>query len=138
MTGRRVRQTARHAKYASAYEALGAYYYQAASYGWTEFPDQALQRAYNLTQKALALEEANASAHRLLGEVYLRRAQYDLAAGELKRAIELNPNDAKSFGTLGAVLLYSGNTDEAIQSMETEMRFNPHLDPGDIMELGLG
>lgn len=125
-------------QYASAYVALGAYYYQAAVSGWTEFSDQALQRAYDLAQKALAIEEANASAHRLLGEIYLRRAQYDLAAGELKRAIELNPNDAKSFGTLGAVLLYSGRTDEAIQSMETEMRFNPHLDPGDIMELGLG
>lgn len=125
-------------QYASAYVALGAYYYQAAVLGWTEFSDQALQRAYDLAQKALALEEANASAHRLLGEIYVRRAQYDLAVGELKRSIELNPNDAKSYGTLGAILLYSGRTDEAIQSMETEMRFNPHMDPGDIMELGLG
>ena len=124
-------------QYASAYVALGAYYYRTAVLGWTEFSDQALQRAYDLAQKAIALEEANASAHRLLGEVYVRRAQYDLAAGELKRAIELNPNDAKSYGTLGSVLLYSGRTDEAIQSMETQIRFNPQIDPGDIMELGL-
>lgn len=124
-------------RYAAAYVALGASYFQAANYGWTEFPDQALQRAYELAQKALALEEANASAHRLLGAVYVRWAQYDLAASELRRAIELNPNDAESYGSLGSAMLYSGRTEEAIQSMETEMRFNPHLSPGDFMQLGL-
>ncbi len=124
-------------RYAEAYVALGVNYFQAASYGWTEFPDQALHRAYDLAQKALALEEANGSAHRLLGDVYLRWAQYDLAASELRRAIELNPNDAISYGSLGSVMLYSGRTEEAIRSMENEMRFNPHLGPGDFMELGL-
>ena len=124
-------------QYASAYVALGATYLQDAAYGWTEFQDQALQRAYDLAQKALALEEANASAHRLLGAVYVRWAQYDLAAGELRRAIELNPNDAQSYGELGGVMLYSGKTEEAIQLMETENRFNPQLGPGDLMELGL-
>jgi adenylate cyclase len=124
-------------RYSAAYVALGVNYFQAVSYGWTEFPDQMLQRVYDLAQKALALEEANGSAHRLLGAVYLRWAQYDLAASELRRAIELNPNDAMSYGALGSVMLYSGRTEEAIQSMETEMRFNPHLGPGDFMELGL-
>ena len=117
--------------------ALGSNYYQAANYGWTEFPDEALKRAYNLAQEALAIDEGNGSAHRLLGNVYLRWAQYDLAATELRRAIELNPNDATSYGALGSVMLYSGRTGEAIQSIETEMRFNPHLVPGDFMELGL-
>jgi adenylate cyclase len=124
-------------QYASAYVALGSTYLQGAAYGWTEFQDQALQRAYDLAQKAIALEEANASAHRLLGALYVRWEQYDLAAGELRRAIELNPNDAMSYGELGAVMLYSGKTEEAIQLMETENRFNPHLGPGDLMELGL-
>jgi len=124
-------------QYAAAYVALGSNYYQAANYGWTEFPDRALQRAYNLARKALAIEEGNGSAHRLLGNVYLRWAQYDLAATELRRAIKLNPNDAISYGALGSVMLYSGKTEEAIQSIENEMRFNPHLVPGDFMELGL-
>jgi adenylate cyclase len=124
-------------QYAAAYVALGSDYFQAANYGWTEFPDKALQKAYDLGQKALALEEANASTHRLLGVVYLRWTQYDLAASELRRAIELNPNDAISYGALGSVMLYSGSTEEAIRSTETEMRFNPHLAPGDVMELGL-
>jgi adenylate cyclase len=124
-------------RYAEAFVALGVNYFQAVSYGWTEFPDQMLQRVYDLAQKALAIEEANGSAHRLLGAVYLRWAQYDLAASELRRAIELNPNDAMSYGALGSVMLYSGRTEEAIQSMETDMRYNPHLGPGDFMELGL-
>jgi len=124
-------------RYGSAYVALGSSYYQSASYGWTEFPDQALERAHDLAQKALSLEESNGSAHRLLGEVYVRRTQYDLAASELRRAIELNPNDAHSYTTLGSVMLYSGRTDNAIRSLETALRFDPNRGPGYYMELGL-
>jgi adenylate cyclase len=124
-------------RYAAAYVGLGASHLQTANYGWTEFPNQALQQAHDFAQKALSLEESNASAHRLLGSVYLRRAQYDLATSELKRAIELNPNDARSRTDLGSIMLYSGQVDDAIHSLETGLRFDPNMGPGDFMELGL-
>jgi adenylate cyclase len=124
-------------RYASAYVALGRSYYESASYGWTEFPNQALQRAHDLAQTALSLEESNGSAHTLLGEVYVRLRQYDLAASELRRAIELNPNDARSYNTLGSVMLYSGRTDNAIKSLEAALRFDPRRGPGYYMELAL-
>jgi adenylate cyclase len=123
--------------YASAYAALGWYYFTNAGWGWTEFPAQALQQAEDLAQKALSLEEANASAHRLLGYVYLYRTQYDLATSELQRAIELNPNDSRSYRFLGTIMLYSSKTDEAIHLMETALRFDPSISPSTFMELAL-
>ncbi len=123
-------------RYTNAYVGLGQTYLTAAAYGWTEFSDLALQRTQDLAQKALRLNETNASAHSLLGSVYRYRMQYDLAIKEYARAIELNPNDAQSHAERGAILNYIGQTDEAIEALETALRFNPHMGPGDYMQLG--
>jgi adenylate cyclase len=124
-------------RYASAYVALGRTHFAMIAYGWTEFPSQALERAYDLGQKALSFEESNAGAHTLLGNVYIYRRRYDLAIGELQRAIQLNPNDARNHRELGSIMLYSGQVDDAIHSLETGLRFDPNMGPGDFMELGL-
>jgi adenylate cyclase len=63
--------------------------------------------------------------------------QYDLAIREYKRAIELNPNDANSHAELGAIMNYSGKTDLAIKELETSFGFNPHMRPGNYMQLGI-
>ncbi len=123
-------------RYASAYVGLGWTYRKAMGHGWTEFPGQALEQAHDLAQKALSLEES-ASAYRLLGYVYLPRRQYDLARRALERAIELNPNDWDSLSILGSVMLYTGRPDEAIQTYETTLRFNPAMEVDRLFELGL-
>ena len=123
-------------RYASAYVGLGWTYRKAVGHGWTEFPGQALQQAHDLAQKALSLEES-ASAYRLLGYVYLPRRQYDLASHTLERAIELNPNDWDSLSILASVMLYTGRPDEAIQTYETTLRFNPAMEVDRLFELGL-
>ncbi|MCZ6575660.1 MAG: tetratricopeptide repeat protein [Gammaproteobacteria bacterium] len=123
-------------RYASAYVGLGWTYRKAMGHGWTEFPGQALQQAHDLAQKALSLEES-AAAHHLLGYVYLPRRQYDLASHALERAIELNPNDWDSHSILASVMLYTGRPDEAIQTYETTLRFNPAMEVDRLFELGL-
>ena len=105
--------------------------------GWTASPSDALQKAHDLAQKALSFEESNASAHRLLGWTYLKWNEYDLAAHEFKRALELNPNDAESFDALGAVMLYTGDLDAVIEAQETAFRFSTSLPPRSFVHLGL-
>jgi adenylate cyclase len=124
-------------RYASAYVALAWSYLWDISYGATEFPNQALQRAHDLAKKALSFDESNAGAHFVLGTVYVRRKQFDLATSELQRAIELNPNDPRAREDFGDVMLYTGRTDNAIHFFETALRFNPNLSPGSFMNLGL-
>jgi adenylate cyclase len=124
-------------RYASAYVALGRTHFNMVAYGWTEFPNQALERAYDFGRKALSFKESNAGAHTLLGYVYIYRRQYDLAISELQRAIQLNPNDARNHRRLGSIMLYSGQVDEAIDSLETGLHFDPNMGAGDFMELGL-
>jgi adenylate cyclase len=82
--------------YASAYVGLGRTYLLQAVYDWTEFPAKVMQQAQDLAQKALGLEESNADPHAFLGSVNIHMPRYDLAIRELKRAIELNSNDANN------------------------------------------
>ncbi|MEX1351255.1 MAG: adenylate/guanylate cyclase domain-containing protein [Desulfobacterales bacterium] len=124
-------------QYASAYTALGWCYHLQVEFGWTEFIEQTSQRAVSLAQKALSLDDFQPSAHELLGSIYIRQGQYDLAIAELQQALDLNPNDALFHSEMGEVLLYSGQTDAAIKFMETGLRFNPRPAPGIYMELGL-
>jgi adenylate cyclase len=124
--------------FASAYVGLGQTYQVQVSFGWSEFPIQALQQAKDLALKALSLEKSNADAYSLLGLVYTFEEQYDLAINKLNRAIELNPNDASSLAFRGQVLLWSGRVDDAIHSLETAYRFDPNMIHGNFMFLGIG
>jgi len=123
--------------YAAAYVGLGLRHLNLLDYGWTEFPAQALQKAYDLAQKALSLDESHAGAHALLGNIYLYRGQHELAISELQRAIQLNPNDALSRRYLGMVMLWSGRPDDAIPAIETALRYDPRPSPGTYMFLVL-
>jgi adenylate cyclase len=123
--------------YDSAYVGLGKTYRNACLHGWAELPGQAMQRAHDLAQRALSLNESNAAAHALLGEVYSYWGQYHLATRELERAIELNPNDWNGYVYRGRVMLWSSRTDEAIHSLETALRFNPNMNASGLMPLGL-
>ena len=124
-------------RYAAAYVGLGNTHLSVFRYGWSEFAAQEIQKAHDLAQKALSLEEANAPAHALLGTVYRYRLQYELAIKEFERAAELNPNDAASLADLGTVFDYLGRQDEAIRALETALQFNPKMFPRHYMHLGL-
>jgi tetratricopeptide (TPR) repeat protein len=69
--------------------------------------------------------------------VYLRLEKYDLAISELQRAIDLNPNHALSHLRLGTIMLFAGRTDEAIQFLQTGLRYHPHTDVNDYGRLAL-
>jgi adenylate cyclase len=113
-------------RYAAAYVGLGWSYYLGAINGWTEFPQQAIEKSLGFGQKALSMGGPDAFTHALIGSGYLRLGKYDLAISELQRAIELNPNDALSHLRLGTVMLYTGRTEEAIQLKQTGLRFDPY------------
>ena len=111
--------------YPSAYVGLAQSYVQDFSFGWAEFPDKALQQAQEFAEKALSIDASNEEGYVVLGIVYARRGQYDVAMDQLNRALELNPNDALSRGQLGEILLFSGKTEDAIRFLETLMRLDP-------------
>ena len=82
-------------KYVWPYVNLGWTHFWDARFGWSESPAKSLQRAFELAQKALAMDESIERGHSLLGSIYLVMRQYDKAIAEAERAVALNPNGAR-------------------------------------------
>ena len=111
--------------YAAAYAELGLSLIEAVTSGWTEFIADDLDRAEKLGLKALSLDPSSTAAYRLLAEVDLSRGHFDLALGQLDRALEINPNDSESFADRGAILVWAGRAAEALPWIEGALRFDP-------------
>jgi len=112
--------------YVLAYVWLGATYAQAAAYGWSEDPLDSFERAHELAQKALSLDDNSPSVHTLLGQIYLFLNQHDKAISEGKVAISLDPNFSIGHAILAQTMFFSGRFEEAIQLMQKAMRLSPY------------
>ena len=110
--------------YAAAYAALGGSHFETVVSGWTEFPGDELDKAEELAQKALAIDPMTTGAYRLLAWVNMYRRRYDLALGQIDRALEINPSDAESYGQRGIILVMAGRAAEALPWLEGALRFD--------------
>jgi adenylate cyclase len=114
-------------QYAEAYSVLGWTHFAEWIMQWSQDPAQSLDRAFDLAQRAVVLDDSLPMAHRILGIVSLwRNKQHDHAIAEAERAITLDPNDADAYASLGWILSLSGRPEEAIGLVEKALRLNPH------------
>jgi adenylate cyclase len=110
---------------AGAYTTLAWTHLMEVWFGSSESPSKAMERAAELAQKALALDDTQDTPHSLLGSIYVMQRQYEKAIAEAERAVTLNPNGADAHAHLGMILNFAGRRKEAIASLEKAMRLNP-------------
>ena len=123
--------------YAAAYAALAETYYIAPAMGWAESPAAFLSRGEELALKALSLDDADVRAHIVLSRIHIFHQRYKQAAAEIDRAIAINPNDAQGLGGRGDILMWLGETDAAIETLELAQRIDPDLNTIDRFALSL-
>jgi adenylate cyclase len=111
-------------KFAAAHVYIGWNHWWEWTLGWSQNP-QSLERAYELAQKALALDDSLPEAHTLLGNLYLWKKLHDQAIVAKEKAISLNPNFADAIAALGDILAWAGRPEEAIGFINRAMRLNP-------------
>lgn len=111
-------------EFASAYAYLGLSHWMEWSLGWSQDP-KSLDRAFELAQRAIALNYSLPEAHRTLGEVYLWKKKHEQAIAEYETSVDLNPNYADGVVGLGDMLSWSGRPEEAIGLVNKAMRLNP-------------
>jgi tetratricopeptide (TPR) repeat protein len=123
--------------YASAYAALAETYFIATSMGWAEAPATFLDRAEEMANKALSIDESEVRAHVILGRIHIFYRHYEQAKAEMDRAVAINPNDAHAIAGRGNVDMWQGQTDAAIEALETAQRIDPELNAMDGFALSL-
>lgn len=95
-------------------------------YGWADEPDNALDTALDLAQKAIDYDRSDARAFGELGYAHLYRKEHDASISAYQRAVSLNPNDADLLSDMADALAHSGESDQAITLLERAMRLNPY------------
>jgi adenylate cyclase len=111
-------------KYADAYAMLGWTYSKDWVSQWSQ-DRQSLARAFEASQRAVALDDNSYSGHLLSGYVYLLRGQYDQAFAETGRAMALDPNVAAAHANQAINLTFMGRSADAVAEVEDAMRLDP-------------
>ena len=123
--------------YAEAYAEMADLYFQRATFGWSEFPDQDIDTAIRLAQKATELDEECVLAHSVLARAYTALQKYDLGLAESERALQINPSDAEAALARAAALLWTGRIDDSIAAADFAVHLNPNIGPEAALNLGL-
>lgn len=125
----RARASFRHAteldpQYAAAYAELANSVLKAQAYGVMDL-DQALSEAESVIGEALRLDPRLADAYVARGR--LSMAKGDMAASELdyRRAIEIKPGLARSYGDLFYALGAADRLDEAVAALDKALELDP-------------
>ena len=97
--------------------------------GVSQSPKESMMKAIELEQKAISLDDSNASAHAYLGFLYVNIREYEKGLTEGARAIEMAPNLADAHAYFAFGLNYIGRPEEALVHSNMAFRLNPVRPP---------
>jgi adenylate cyclase len=107
------------------YLTMGWVYWMDVLFGSTKSPLESLEKAMELAQKALAMDDSLSNAHGLLSFIYSQKREYDKAVVEGERAVALDPNGASANEWYAHSLYFAGRFKEAIPIFQKAIRLNP-------------
>ncbi len=88
-----------------------------------------LDKGFSYARRAIALAPSLPLASLVLGDLYLRKPDYEAAVLWGRKAIELNPGDAESYAGFANILTFAGRAAEAIPQIERALRLDPNHPP---------
>ena len=104
--------------------------------GSSKSPQESIAKAFELTQKAVAMDDTQAQNHASLSVIYGLKREYDKAIAEAERGVELAPGGVRVHYVYGLTLHYVGRLQEAIAELQKAIRLNPHCKAEVLLELG--
>jgi TolB-like protein len=93
--------------------------------GLTNEPSHSLQRATELAQRAISLEDITGLPHLMLAQVYLLKHDHSQALAEAELAVLARPSCDGSYVAKANILIYLGRPAEAIDLAKVAMRLTP-------------
>jgi Flp pilus assembly protein TadD len=93
--------------------------------GYNLFTEGHLEEARTIFEGITILDNKNAYAFSILGAIYQRLEQYDLAVTRYNQALELYPEDISALTNRGEVFLKQGRFDEAAADLRKAISLDP-------------
>jgi len=112
-------------EYSRPYRVLGYTHLRDIRYGTSRSPKKSVQKALELVQKAISLDDSHPCNYELLSVIYLFKRQPKRALAEAEHCIAIDPNGADGHAQLGHALYAAGRSEEAIASLKKAIRLNP-------------
>jgi adenylate cyclase len=116
--------------YSAAWQILAFTYYTQVDFGWVQNRIAALDRARQLNDKVLQLDPEFAGPYWLRAQLEMQpelpEYEPEAALMDVRKSVELGPNDDISHFWLGTVLFSLQHFDEAAAEFGTTLRLNPH------------
>ena len=113
-------------RFSTAYALVAATEVADYSLGFSPDPEKSLDKAFDMAQKAIAINENTALGHQVLGLIYSFKNQYEQAIAAIKKAISLDPNHSDAYGDMADILMNVGRPAEAVEAIEKAILLNPH------------
>jgi adenylate cyclase len=93
--------------------------------GASKSPKDSLMRCIELAKKSIAIKDSSLP-HRLLATTYVLLRKHSAAIEEARKAVEMAPNYADAYMTLGHVYMLSDMGEEAVPVLQKAIRLNPY------------
>lgn len=94
-------------------------------YSWTDDPEQALEKAYDLAKESVIIDPSDARGYGELGFVNLYRKAHSESLEAFETAMRLNPNDTDIMSNMADALSHTGKSEEAIKLLRRALLLNP-------------
>ena len=95
--------------------------------GFSESLREDTERALELAQKAMAVDDGFEGSLEALAGANLVTGQNEQAVAIAERVVDLQPEDADAHAYLGLYLMWAGRADEAIVPIKKSLRQNPQI-----------
>jgi TolB-like protein/class 3 adenylate cyclase/Tfp pilus assembly protein PilF len=116
--------------YAMAWGALAeAHWKEARNQGWSSSPERSLELSLEASDRALALDPANAGILAMRSVIMTTLRDFDGALVLAEKALRLAHSDANAIALAAITLYVCGKADEAIKQTELAMRLCPRYPP---------
>jgi len=112
-------------RFGRAYAGVAITYATGFNRQWPSDVDNPLEKALELSHRAIELDKDLPESYWVAGFVYGNQRKSKEAIAWLKQALTLNPNYADAYAMLAWINIATGNPELALKNMSTAMHLNP-------------
>ncbi|MDH3387902.1 MAG: adenylate/guanylate cyclase domain-containing protein [Gammaproteobacteria bacterium] len=111
--------------YARAYANIALTHATDVNFFWSQDREESIRLGLEFASKAVELDDSIPQIYLTRSILYLSQRQHQTAIEAAQRTIEVHPNYADGYATLGFIASFSGEFETGLKALDQAMRINP-------------